>query len=125
MNYIEKKYTTLFLLVFLAITLSSCKSDQEPLLINTWVSSYEEGMGIYRPMDFKDYPASHFRQSYNFKSNNECEYLVLSPVDAHYIESGTYEYKESDKTIKIYAPQGQLYKELKVEKLTANLLRLE
>ncbi len=86
------------------ITLTiSCDSNDLDLnsnypneLINVWLESYEEDYGIYRPTDYRTFPESLYRQYYKFMENNECEYLVLSPVDAHYIENGFWEYIEGE-----------------------------
>ena len=59
------------------------------------------------------------------RQNNECEYLVLSPLDGHYIEAGKWEYITPSKVIKIYDLQDELYKELKVIELTDDLLNVE
>ncbi|MFT4780219.1 MAG: hypothetical protein ACI923_002763 [Flavobacteriales bacterium] len=94
-------------------------------LINTWVESYEEDYGIYRPSDFMNFPTSWFRRTYTFMEGNECEYLVLSPVDAHYMESGKWEYDQKQSTIRIYKSNDELIHELKVTSLTSNILVIE
>ncbi len=103
----------------------SLNSSYPEELINIWVESHEEGLGTYRPSNFKQFPASWFRQTYNFMEENNCEYLILSPVDAHYMEEGKWEYDKDSETIRIYKINNDLVRELKVTSLTSNLLRIE
>ncbi len=56
---------------------------------------------------------------------NNCEYLVLSPVDAHYMEEGKWEYVNFSKTIRIYKMNNELLRELKITSITSNLLLIE
>ena len=121
--------------VFFIITCflaTSCSSDdsstlnnQKDELINTWVESHEEEYGVFRPSDYKIFPKSIFRQSYTFMENNKCEYLVLSPVDAHYIDKGLWEYNEENNSIYIYNLNNKLIHELKIITLASNILQLD
>ncbi|QCX38066.1 hypothetical protein FF125_06355 [Aureibaculum algae] len=126
---IKKLLPFIFGLIFTTISCSSDDVDLNPNypseFINTWLESYEESYGIYRPSDYKIFPESIYRQSYTFMINNECEYLVLSPVDAHYIEKGYWEYIEKDNVINIYNPDKELFKKLKVTSIAAELLQIE
>ncbi len=94
-------------------------------LINTWVESYEEGYGMYRPSDYATFPASRFRQAYNFMSLNKCEYLVLSPTDGHYMANGFWEYDDQQHSIRIFKSNEQLLRELKVTSISSELLLIE
>ena len=114
------------------ILITSCTSDGFNLssnpkieLINTWLESHEEEYGMFRPSDYKKFPDSMFRQSYTFLENNKCEYLVLSPVDAHYIEKSLWEYNEESNSINIYNLNNKLIQTLKIIKLSNELLQLE
>jgi hypothetical protein len=81
----------------------SCKKSTEPSefdiqdLYNTWVHSYEEqnNQKVFRPIDYKEFPASRFRMKYIFKENNLCQWLVLAMDDAHYLQSGTWVQEKS------------------------------
>jgi hypothetical protein len=91
-------------------------------IINSWVESFEESYGIYRPVDFKIFPQLIYRQYYNLMEDNKCEYLVLSPVDAHYLENGFWEYIAKEKVLKIYNQDKELQRELKVGSISKDLL---
>ena len=126
-----KKLKTTSIIVCLIYFTVSCNSYDFNLnsnhpeeLLNNWVASYEEGPEIFRPSDYKEFPASHFRQLYTFRKDNKCEYLILSPVDAHYIEKGSWEYIEEDNLIKIYNSQQKLIKKLKVKTFSKELLQI-
>lgn len=93
-------------------------------LINTWVHSYEENTEYFRANNPATFPASRYRQVYTFMEDNICEYLVSSPVDAHYIEIGTWEYDYINKNIRIYKKDGKL-EELKVISISPDLLRIK
>jgi hypothetical protein len=54
--------------------------------------------------------------------DNKCEYLVLSPVDAHYLENGFWEYIAKEKVLKIYNQDKELQRELKVGSISKDLL---
>ncbi len=91
-------------------------------LINTWAESYEEDYGVYRPSTQIKFPPSRFRQTYNFMENNQCEYLVLSPVDAYFMQTGQWDYDQEQKTICVYKENHEILRELKVKSLTAEKL---
>ncbi|MFV0564438.1 MAG: hypothetical protein ACK5NB_01255 [Flavobacteriaceae bacterium] len=118
-----------FSLIILNLSCSSNDlelSQDYPLeIINSWVESYEEDYGIYRPMDYKKFPESPYRQYYRFMENNACQYLMLSPVDAHYLENGFWEYIEEKKGIAIYDKNMELNRMLKVVSITSDFLQIE
>ena len=114
------------------LLLNGCADDDLGLnpnfpeeLINTWVESYEESRGTYRPSGYMEFPSSRFRQTYQFMEGNYCEYLVLSPVDAHYLEEGKWEYDQGSSTITIYGTNDEVLRELNVTLLTTDLLQIE
>jgi len=120
------------IIIGLIILTTSCDSDDLDLntnypneLINTWVESYEENYGTYRPIDYTTFPESNFRQYYNFTENNKCEYLVLSPVDAHYMENGFWEYIESESIVNMYDSNKNLNRKLKVISISSDLFQIE
>lgn len=120
-------------LFFLSILMLSCQDqtgslDQNtnPLLINCWKHSYEEDpagdVDLYRPCDSMEFPLSRFRGTITFKENGECEYLVLSPNDAHYFQSGRWEFVEETQTILIRDEHEAVVKELQVVELVSGRL---
>lgn len=64
-------------------------------LCQHWVHSREEQSPtdkdeLYRPATFKSFPPSHFRMAYKFAKDGTCEWLYLSPDDAHRFKPGTW-----------------------------------
>ncbi len=126
------KHLFIFLTV-VSVFLTACNPDDELRLnsnypnelLNIWLHSLEEGNDIYRPFNFKEYDIMHYRQTYTFKENNVCDYLVLSSHDGHHIERGKWEYLEVYKTIRVYDNQNKLYIRLKVIEISKDILRVE
>lgn len=125
----------IFLVCFLIVTVFGCNETINDnintfdlrLLYKEWKHSYEEvtdSVQIYRPSDFKEFQASWFRQVYEFKSDNICNYLVLSPTDAHYFEEGIWSYSSTDQLLKIFDINGNIITEYKIVELNENLLKL-
>ena len=113
--------------VISGIFTASCKDpDKVSLnhdeLLKCWTYSYEETAGddglLFRPCDFKEFPLSHFRVRFTLFDNNEATYLQLSPVDAHQIVPGTWNYDDDSKVLTILATSGDTvyhYQALKIE----------
>ena len=97
------------------------------MIERSWIHSQEEedenGYSIYRPSDYKEFPPSRFRQYFDFKDNNVCSYLVLSPNDGHYIQEGVWEYDESTNIIKIMNETDIIF-EFRIFELNKNILKL-
>jgi hypothetical protein len=96
-------------------------------LTKSWTHSYEEGDGTYRPTGSKKFPPSRFRAVYVFKDEGKCEWLALSPTDAHRMTSGTWKIDEKDpRLIHIYgANKDKPVKSLQVVELKDDLLRIK
>ncbi len=126
-------------LVLLASILSgiftaSCKDpDKVGLnhdeLLKCWTYSYEEtveGDGLlFRPCDFMEFPASHFRVRFTLLENNEASYLQLSPVDAHQTVPGTWNYDNDAKVLTILHTSGDTIYHYHVQKIEADKLILK
>ena len=119
---------------FFAILLLGCNSDEilNPYQIDInelkkeWVHSSEEetdSTQIYRPVDYKEFPASRYRQVYSFSDSGKCRYLVLAPNDAHYFKNGTWTYSENNQKLVIYNSTEQTLIEFKIISVTMNLLK--
>lgn len=130
----KKLFFSFFLIAIISIANSSCKTTavqgaEHALLQKEWKHSYEEkstdGTEVYRPADYKQFPASMFRQVYNLKANGECEYLVLHPADAHYMAKGTWSYDPSAKVLEIKDASAKTVKKYEVRELKSNLLKLK
>ena len=126
-----------FLLIGMASILLcfSCKKSSEDLgpafLINCWIHSYEEENNvpdvpaIFRPCDYKDFGPARYRHKINLKADNQAEYLVLSPNDAHYTEEGTWEFDDVNSILRIRDQSGEIFYEYQVVEIQEDKLLLE
>ena len=95
-------------------------------LYKTWVHSYEEQdmyyPQLFRPVDYKEFLPSRFRMQYTFNQNGSCQWMVLDPKDAHYLQSGTF--LRHEQTVLIYDTNGTLQEgvSFKIINLQHNLL---
>ncbi|MDI6802417.1 MAG: hypothetical protein QME58_01050 [Bacteroidota bacterium] len=119
---------------FYTLVLIGCNSDQ---ILNSdeidiselkkkWIHSREEetdSIQIYRPVNYKVFPPSRYRQVYSFADSGECEYLVLAPNDAHYFENGTWTFNEDNKLLVIFDSTQQAIRELKIISVTKDQLK--
>jgi len=127
------KFIFLVIALSTAIMFTSCEKDKNTnhisLLKKSWTHSYEENTSeiydVYRPSDYKDFPASWFRQVFYFKDNNVCDYLVLAPNDAHYMEKGNWEYDEKTNNIKVMNMKYDILYELEIIELRDDLLKIK
>lgn len=130
--------TAKYLIVLSLITLTSCKEETNPVisqidygqLNKSWTNSYEEeglnnSQKIFRPSNYMEYPASHYREELSFNTDSNCSYLVLDPADAHYFKSGKWSLIDREKNIvKIIDSSGVVYKMLQIIELKKDLLKL-
>lgn len=98
-------------------------------LLKCWTYSYEENIGddrqLFRPCDFMEFPASHFRVRFTLLENNEATYLQLSPVDAHQTVPGTWNYEHDSKVLTILATSGDTVYHYHVHKIETEKLILK
>lgn len=98
-------------------------------LLKCWTYSYEESAGVdgllFRPCDFMDFPASHFRVRFTLFDNNEATYLQLSPVDAHQTVPGTWHYDDDAKVLTILHSSGDTVYHYHVNKIETEKLILK
>ena len=129
----QSKLNIAMTLLFISALLFSCHNptngldeNSNPLLINCWKHSYEEdpsdGVDLYRPCDSMEFPPSRFRETMTFRENGECEFLVLSPNDAHYFQNGRWEFVNETQTIVIRDEHEAVVKELEVVELASGRL---
>ena len=98
------------------------------MLEKSWTHSTEESseqFELYRPSESREFPMSRYRQVFNFKGNNVCEYLELSPTDAHAMKKGIWELDEKTNIIKIYNQDSKLKYEFEVIEIKDDLLKLK
>jgi hypothetical protein len=104
-------------------------------LVGHWVRSLEEesstedpGVEWYRPADSRDFPPAWFRMAYGFRADGRCEYLWLSPVDAHEMRPGTWDFAADDPhVVRIFDDEGEELANLsfRIVTLDDELLRVE
>lgn len=122
--------------LFALILFSSCSSDsqiidslQTELLVNCWTHSMEEDPNnvtqIYRPCLSREFPESRFRMFMDLKSDGSCEYLELSPVDAHQAVEGSWIFDESTDQLSILNQKGSPVFESKIIDISADKISFE
>ncbi len=97
-------------------------------LCQQWSHSREEEKPgdkaqIFRPAAFKKFPPSRFRMQYKFNANGDCEWLYLSPDDAHRMKAGKWQLDPNDKNIVHITTDGTT-ESFKIALLTKELLHL-
>jgi hypothetical protein len=97
-------------------------------LCQHWVHSNEEekaggNVQIFRPAASRKFPPSRFRMAYKFNRNGDCEWLFLSPDDAHHFKPGKWVIDASDKTRLKITADGTT-KSYRITELSKNILRL-
>jgi hypothetical protein len=96
-------------------------------LCQHWVHSSEEQRPedkeqVFRPAASRKFPPSRFRMEYRFSRNGDCEWLWLSPDDAHRFKSGKWTVDPKDQTILRITTEGRTVS-YRITALTRDLLR--
>lgn len=123
------KPTHLISLLALSMLLfARCEKAETPALLKQrWIDSFEEasdGYTVFRPSDYKDFPVSRFRLTFELHDNHACSYLVLAPNDAHYVNEGVWEYNGKTNTVKIRHGKTIIYT-FKIITLEDDLLKVK
>ena len=126
------RLSTLILLLAFSI---SCTTNLEEeglrtdFLVNCWTHSMEEdpdgSTQVYRTCDSMDFPDSRFRMVFDLKSDGTCEFLALSPVDAHMMVPGTWTFESGTQRLMIFADKGDPAFMMRVEKLEQSFAELK
>ena len=108
-------------------SLTSPKPKTPEYLCQRWVHSFEEQQqadkdSIYRPKDFKEFPASRFRMQYIFYKNGDCEWYYLSPDDAHHFKPGKWRFDPRKSILQII--EGDITASYRMTELTKDMLRI-
>lgn len=83
-------------------------------LVGSWTHSFEEDAGAsaiqwFRPSESRAFMDAWFRMRYEFHADGTCEWLWLSPIDAHEMRPGTWERDAKDpRLVRIYDEDGNL-----------------
>ncbi len=114
--------------VFLPDSNFSIDGSKISNLFNDWIRSREEEKEdeqIYRPKNFKKFPPSRYRQTYNFLFDGKSKYLMLSPDDRHYQISARWRLlKENPNILLFYDEKAQVIRKITIESLSQNLLKI-
>ncbi len=129
-------FPVLFILISL-ITVS-CEKDAENItgdkapsvLKQGWVHSYEEEYNekpynIYRPIEYKKFPPSRYRQYLFFEDNDVCVYSELAPDDGIYDKKGKWIFNKDNNSFKILDEKNKIIYNYKIIKLTKNILKVK
>ena len=123
-----KPIRLIFLMALSVLLFTRCEKAETPALLKQhWVDSFEEASGgytIFRPSDYKDFPVSRFRLTFELHDDHACSYLVLAPNDAHYLNEGVWEYNAKTNTVKIWHGKTIIYN-FKVITLEDDLLKVK
>lgn len=97
-------------------------------LCQHWVHSSEEektggAVQVFRPAGSREFPPSRFRMAYEFDRNGECEWLFLSPDDAHHFKTGKWVLDASDKRL-LQISANETTKSYRIAELTKSIMRL-
>jgi hypothetical protein len=98
-------------------------------LCQHWVHSSEEektggAVQVFRPAGSREFPPSRFRMAYKFDRNGDCEWLFLSPDDAHHFKSGKWVMDARDQTLLKITANGKT-KSYRIAELTESIMRLK
>ncbi len=127
--------TIIYFALLLLIFFISCKDKSNPTvaeqgysnLTKSWTNSFEEqtdSIQIYRPSNYKQFPIARFREIFEFSKDSSCSYLVLSPVDAHYMQIGKWSIiSRGNKVIGIFDSSQAVYRKFQLVELKQDLLR--
>lgn len=128
-----KKLKTLIfaLLIFFASSCEENESIDKELVIQlskSWTHSFEENeinlVQIYRPNNYKEFPAARFRQKFILNTDFTCEYLALSPTDAHYMTEKKWTLEDSE-LITIKDSDNSTVSKIRIIELTNDMLKVE
>lgn len=128
------KAAILLFAISISTNLISCNDKKDAvetasaneLLLKCWTDSYEESsvadQKVFRPCDYKEFPASHYRLRFDLMPNNVGSYLFLSPTDGHFMAPSTWTYDEHSKALFIKDSTGVIAHSYQVIELASNKL---
>lgn len=118
----------LMVLVFSDFNKCSNKSGMD--FLGCWMDSREENKAetdsnIYRPCDFKEFPPSRFRFSFELLENGDCLWFRLDPADAHSMEKGTWTFDVQTRILEVRDLQKKIVKKYLVVDFSDQMLTLK
>ncbi len=123
------KYFTIITLVWISFQVSGQKISESDL-IGCWTESREENIQgsnvfIYRPCDFKVFPPSRYRFKMILRGGSICSWLVLASDDGHYMQDGTWTFKEETNELKLYYMGGKEVIRFIIEEVEDKILKVK
>jgi hypothetical protein len=82
----------------------------------------KQGEHIYRPKASRQFPPSRFRMQFVFKKGGDCQYMYLSPTDAHRMKDGQWRVDKGNTLIII---KGDATESYNIVEVTKDVLRLK
>jgi len=128
-----------YLLLVVLFSLFACKGESNfvPSKIDyiqfykSWANSFEEQnntnemIQIFRPSDYKVFPASRYREIVTFRKDSSCTFFVLDPADAHYFENGKWKFINREiNIIGILNSSDKVYKKFQILEWKSDLLKI-
>lgn len=125
-----KQYSYLALLLCSLTGIGQNSTLQKSDFVKCWTDSREDniqgaGTNIYRPCDFKDFPASRFRFRMELNENGSCNYLHLASNCAHYIAPGSWTFNAQNKHLEIRDQKEQVIWTFKILNLHKDVMEIE
>ncbi len=125
-----KAFSLLLLLLFSLTTFGQKKDINSSQLIGCWTDSREEnkfnkGINVYRPCNYKQFPASRFRFKMNLQKGNSCSYLFLAPTDGHFMKKGTWSFDKQTNALKIFDDKKKVIKQYIIYEVNKNVLKIK
>ena len=105
-------------------------NNSESDLIGCWTHSREENQNnsevkVYRPCDYKEFPASRYRHGLVLKENGKCSWLYLAPNDAHHMVKGTWMYEGENRIIEIFNAKGESVNKYMLIELNEKIMKIK
>jgi hypothetical protein len=128
------KKSLLFICIIPGLFTISCNDPDKVSLnhdefLKCWTYSYEESAGgddlLFRPCDFKEFPASRYRDRFTLYETTEATYLQLGLADGHYTVPGTWNYNDEAKLLTILNTSGDTVYHYHVHKIETDKLILK
>jgi len=125
-----KKLLVFSLVIFTFSGFSTCVENPEKKLLGCWANSREESKEpsvstIFRPCDFKEFPPSRFRFTFELMKAGKCELLMVGPTDAHYMTEGTWTFDKNTQRLELFNAEGTSHRKFEVLNFGENLLELK
>ncbi|QNR25157.1 hypothetical protein [Croceimicrobium hydrocarbonivorans] len=114
-------------LFFMTTAIAQEKLSTE-ILLGCWTDSREEStidFNIFRPCDYKEFPISRYRFMMVLEENQECQWLYLSPNDAHSMVPGTWKFDESSRTLSIFSSDGKMIRNFELTALSESEMKIK